>query len=335
MEWTADVAAGDWIRERLDDAASWGRSMHGFVPRGFAAYARVFHRPSVTTLAGGAVPPADEWVRLPASTQQELVERMSTEPTTWADTARVFGTTLHPRAQWNRIVREESDDPNAWQQAVAGDGRQYRAPAEGELDPEVLAAVAEHLVAHTATPDDAHVAVWEGWGGLLGFLGEAPSRTWFSWPAGGEEDAAVLDRHNEMLGRSVPDRFNNVFRKPTWQPGILSDEISRGPRLELPGRDHVLFRGGVRELARPDWVRHVPWRDVPGEEHGFPPWAQSPSLVWPDDRAWVLVTEVDDDSTIVGGSLELVAALCADPRIEAMPVPEGADLSWAGDVINR
>lgn len=39
MEWTGDVTAGEWIRERLDDDFS----LHGVVPRGFEAYARVFH----------------------------------------------------------------------------------------------------------------------------------------------------------------------------------------------------------------------------------------------------------------------------------------------------
>ena len=35
--------------------------------------------------------------------------------------------------------------------------------------------------------------------------------------------------------------------KPTWQPGILSDEISRGPRLELPARvARALHRCGER-----------------------------------------------------------------------------------------
>ena len=57
--------------------------------------------------------------------------------------------------------------------------------------------------------------------------------------------------------------------------------------------------------------------------------------IWPDDRAWVLVTEVDYDSTIVGGTPELVRALCADPRLEALPIREGADLTWDADEVNR
>ena len=41
-----------------------------------------------------------------------------------------------------------------------------------------------------------------------------------------------------------------------------------------------------------------------------------------------MVTEIDFDSTIVAGSPELVAGLVADPAIEALELPEGADLSW-------
>ena len=96
--------------------------------------------------------------------------------------------------------------------------------------------------------------------------------------------------------------------------------------------DHV---GGVAELADPDWVLAVPWRDRESEEHGFAPSAQSPSIVWPADRAWVWVTEVDDDSTVIGGSAELVAALVADPRLEAFEIPVGAQLTYDSDEVNR
>ena len=79
----------------------------------------------------------------------------------------------------------------------------------------------------------------------------------------------------------------------------------------------------------------MPWRDREREARASPPSAHCPSLVWPDDRAWVLVTEVDYDSTIVGGSSELIRALVADPRLEALPIREGADLTWDADEVNR
>ena len=334
MEWTSDVSAGDWLRARLDEHLT--ANMHGVVPRGFPAYARIFHPAYRDRPIGQPWPPLPydrhrrEWDGFQAANPQ-----IEEEPVTWTDAAVAFGTTMHELAQWHHLV-----DKHRQVQGEDGPrdaaGWRYAEPRIGVLPADLVAVTAEHLAAHTATPDAGYVAVWEGWGGLLGFKCMGPSRAFFAFD--GDPDATpdpAVARNNRMLGRSITDTFNNVFRRPTWQPGILSDEISKGPRLHLPGRGHVLFRGGVAELADPDWVLRVPWRDRDGEQHGFPPDAQSPSLIWPDDRAWVLVTEVDFDSTIVAGSPELVRALCADPRIEAHAIPADADLTWDGDPINR
>ena len=240
MEWIANPSVGDWLRERLDPGFA---SMHGVVPRGYPAYARVFHPPLVDDA-----------------------------PTTWAATAAAFGTTLHGLAQWQRIVRTPVDGD--WRTRIGPDGREYSAPLEGELDPEQLAAVADHLVAHTTTPDAGVAALWEGHGGLLGHFGQTPSSAF----AVSSDDP----HHQAMLNRSTHDPFNNVFRKPTWQEGILSRAISEGPRLQLPDREHVLFSAAPRTFADPDWVLHAAWRDVAAEERGFPPSAQSPGILWPE-----------------------------------------------------
>lgn len=322
MEWMSDPSAGAWLRERLDAGYE---TMHGVVPRGFPAYARVFHPAFVRSLPDRAVPTSDELMRMPESERQALVDRFVDEPASWADAAAAFGTTLHPLAQWQRIVRTPPDGD--WRTRFAPDGREFTAPLEGELEPEALAAIATHLVEHTQTPDAGFAALWEGRGGLLGFFGITPSRAFLTFT----DDP----NHQAMLDRSAHDPFNNVFRKPTWQEGILSREISEGPRFSLPGRDHVLFSAAPRAFADPDWVLQVPWRDLPGEEHGFPPAAQSPSILWPEDHAWVMASEVDFDSTIVAGSPDLIAAICADERLEALPLPEGADLTWDADAVNR
>jgi hypothetical protein len=332
MDWTDEVGHGDWIRERLDRGLT--ASMHGVVPRGFAAYARVFHRPHVASLADRPIPTQDEWVRMPEAERRRLSTAIVYRPTTWAETGRAFGTALHSEAQWNRLVRTHTE-VNDWQRALAPDGREFEAPGVGQLDPDLVTAVATHLAAHTATPDDVFVAVWEGWGGLTGFFGETPARTFLQLTASDDGDEAVYDQHNAMLGRSIHDSFNTVLGRPTWQPGVLSDEISRGARLRLPGRDHILFHGAIGELTDPEWARAVPWRDRDRERHGFEPTAESPSLVWPADRAWVMVTEIDFDSTIVGGDAELVRALVADPLLEALRIEEGADLTWSADDVNR
>ncbi|WP_244632259.1 hypothetical protein [Microbacterium sp. Se63.02b] len=49
----------------------------------------------------------------------------------------------------------------------------------------------------------------------------------------------------------------------------------------------------------------------------------------------MMVSEVDFDSTIVAGSAALIDAICADQRLEAFAIPEGADLTWDADTVNR
>ncbi|MDQ4214831.1 hypothetical protein [Microbacterium capsulatum] len=330
MRWQDDTEVGSWIRDRL---GGWSDGMHAVVPHGFEAYARVFHRASVRSASGPAVT-TEAWRALPDDGFERLRAQTRDEPATWATTAEAFGTTLHPLAQWNRIVRTpEGED---WHHRRAPDGRLFTAPIEGDLPPEELAPVAEHLVVHTTTPDDGVAGVWEGWGGLLGGH-MSTARVLLA----ADDDDPAAGPHAEMLARSFHDPFNNPYPKAVWQDGILSREISEGARLELPQRNHVLFAAPPRAFADPSWVLSAPWRDPstgPGagaEAHGLPPTAQHPSLIWPADRAWILVSEIDFDSTVVGGSAALVRALCADPRIEALPIAEGADLSWDADDVNR
>lgn len=318
MEWISDPnAAGAWLRARLDDDL-------GVVPHGYAAYARVFHPASVQWLPDRPMPTPEEYWKLSPEETSALSDRMQDAPASWADTATAFGATLHPLAQWQRLVRTPPEAD--WRTRIAPDGRAFDAPEEGVMPPALLAPLAAHLAAGTTTPDDGFAAVWEGFGGLLGFFGETPSRAFFGF----SDDPD----HARVLDQSFKDRFNNPFRKPTWQQGILSDEISKGARLELPGRDYVLFSAAPRAFADPAWILDAPWRDREGEEHGFAPSAQHPNILWPQDRAWVMVSEIDFDSTVVAGSAELIAAICADERLEARVIPEGADLSWEGDTVN-
>lgn len=330
MRWEDDVEVGSWIRERLDP--QFGPSMHSVVPRGFEAYARIFHPASVRSVTGGVVPTNDELGALSDDDYDRVVASFRDEDINWAGTAAAFGTVLHPLAQWNRIVRTpEGED---WRRRHSPDGREFSAPIEGDLPPGILAHVAEHLVAHTTTPDDGIAGVWEGWGGLLGGYG-SPSHVFLT------AASDPVEAHAAMLAESIHDPFNNPYQKAVWHDGILPREISEGAHLALPQRKHVLFAAPPRAFADPDWVAFVPWRDPSTGsgtalgERGLPPIAQHPSLIWPSDRAWILVSEIDFDSTIVAGSAALIAALCAEQRIEALPIPAEADLHWDADRVNR
>ena len=60
----------------------------------------------------------------------------------------------------------------------------------------------------------------------------------------------------------------------------------------------------------------------------------SPSVMWPADRAWFLSNDVDLDSTYIGGSAALVEALVADRGIEAWPVQESDSVLFDSDLVN-
>ncbi|WP_350348821.1 hypothetical protein ABIQ69_02480 [Agromyces sp. G08B096] len=137
--------------------------------------------------------------------------------------------------------------------------------------------------------------------------------------------AVVLARHTatpERGSAAVWEGWGDSFRR-------LDPAAATGPRLRLPGRAHLLFDAGIAEFEASDWPSRAPWVRE-GE-----PRPVSPSLIWPEDRAWVLATEVDFDSTVIGGSPALVADVVAATGVEAAPIPDDADLSSDGDRVNR
>jgi len=115
-------------------------------------------------------------------------------------------------------------------------------------------------------------------------------------------------------------RFHDEESRPGT--GILPVEVANGPKLELPERSYFLARLSLEELVADDWEESVLWAD--------PPLTRTPSLLWPDDHAWVLATEVDFDTTLIGGTRELAEALLTSPGLEAREVEPTADLTWQG-----
>ena len=199
MEWIADpMAAGTWLRERVDDS----ETMHGYVPHGYAAYARVFHPAEVRSLPDRPVPEMPEWDRMPPAERDDLLGMLVDAPATWADAAAAFGTTMHGLAQWGRLVRQPHDAHS--NSRIAPDGREFSEPDIGQMPPPLLGAVASHLVRHTRTPDDGFAAVWEGWGGLLGGFSETPAAVVLTLTE--EPEAERVRRPHSRI------RFDNPFR---------------------------------------------------------------------------------------------------------------------------
>jgi hypothetical protein len=103
---------------------------------------------------------------------------------------------------------------------------------------------------------------------------------------------------------------------------FTSDELSR-PRVHLPGRDYVVLAGPLRNALRI------------GSFAADLFWPQSPNLFWPAERAWCVASEIDFDSTLVGGSLQLVDALLHTPELDAWPVTADDSLAYDADEINQ
>jgi hypothetical protein len=102
-----------------------------------------------------------------------------------------------------------------------------------------------------------------------------------------------------------------------WE-GFGNIEV-RGPLVKLPNRNYGLYEGPI-DMAMV--LLDVPWMD------------QSPNLWWPEDRSWIVVTEIDYAWTYVGGSRELINRICSDDLIEAMPVRLDDPPYWKGDTLN-
>ncbi|GAA5230007.1 hypothetical protein [Arthrobacter cryoconiti] len=282
---------GEWLKPRLDIA--W-HDMHAVVPRGFPAYARIFHPAQRDR-------PADTGTWHAHS--RTGVVPIHSEQITWAALAQTFGTTMHPLAQFHRIFGQHE----AGREVLDAQGWRYSGPETGNLAPQILAASAVHLCEHTATPDQGVTGIWEGWGGLTSSAGYAE----------------VTFSNDDPLVKGVCTSGGSGPGS-----GLLSAEVVNGETLDLPGRAYYLFNASPKLYIDPAWVNHVPW-------HHSPAWPQSPNLLWPADKNWVVVTEIDFDSTVVAGSEALILALVQDPAIEALPLFEGADLTWDADVPNR
>jgi hypothetical protein len=128
----------------------------------------------------------------------------------------------------------------------------------------------------------------------------------------------------------------------------IESEQGKHPRLKLPmGRDHLVLAGPLAAAVQigdtdpPElfWaVQAEPGKEAPTERPEPDPtdpfWRDSPNLIWPADRSWFLVTEVDFDSTLVGGSRSLVDSLVAAPGLEVFEVQPETLMTAFSDKLN-
>ena len=261
----------------------------GVAGTGFAAYARILH-------------PARARRVDPADTDAWGIPRTVEEGRwRWEEVASRTGRTMHPLVQWLSLTGGEQDPdlPGSWS---------VQSPEQGLLDTDLLAVLTEHLAAATATPQELVAGLWTGHGDL--------------------HDGSV--RYVTLVSDGDDDELPDVPHIAEHTvPRLVRERAQRGPYLEWPGREMILFTTSAAELADPAWPQEAGWGWT--EQWGA---GMAPQLLWPAGHEWVLASELDWDSTIVAGPAALVAAILADPRLEAYPVgPEDA-LTIDSDLVN-
>ena len=86
-----------------------------------------------------------------------------------------------------------------------------------------------------------------------------------------------------------------------WEGWTGGDQAPKAPRVAIPHRSMLLFAGPLDEL------RDAPGLAWYGSAHGV---YQEPHLVWPEDQAWCLACEVDEEIEFtVGCGVDASASL--------------------------
>ena len=162
---------------------------------------------------------------------------------------------------------------------------------QGALGSATLETLLTVLSKFTTADEDCYFAMWEG----------------FSWGNPGVPLTAVRRPKLHRFVQQFALRFGRIphrSRRQTYVPPFEDPElhtlpvgIMKSERFKLPYRDYLLAKGSLFEGPKIGRSR-MGW---------FHP--QSPNLIWPSDRSWILATEIDHDVTLIAGSEKLVEAI--------------------------
>ncbi len=177
--------------------------------------------------------------------------------------------------------------------------------SHGNLGSQTLNRLVEVLTKFTLTPTECFIALWEGQGwmhsGSIGaFSSERPPER-------------VRGRHRRFNW----SRSNQISRVAQGDYGKSLDHlesctlpggIMRAPRLELTNRRYLYMYGAIDDASKIEYTFN-----------GYSV-TQSPNLMWPKDRNWVMASEIDLNGTFIAGELNLITHLLKDEHLEVESV---------------
>ena len=164
-------------------------------------------------------------------------------------------------------------------------------PPIGCLDRRSLAAIRDVLATRTATPEVCWFALWEGHPGL--------PLVWATWPK------LHLPERDYLLFRAAVDQVVDLAVETEWLSYSGEVQGMSFVAVDEAGRRAPIDPGDLASYAEA------------GRAAGR---VRSPNLWWPDDRAWVVGTDIDGDDTLIAGSYGVIDAILAHPDLDARRV---------------
>ncbi len=217
-------------------------------------------------------------------------------PVKWSEIAQANGKVAHAEMQFEFIVPKECFDRAKNCRAVQ-EGLWDSQPSDGELDPDIARDLATVLAAHAGTPGACFFAYWEGWGDPVPLM--PPPR-------------GLLDRIRQRRTASAYSSGEVFAGTPREHKGDTA-------HFHIPGRGFYLFEGTLDEVT-------TGWDGTGGE---------LPSMWWSKDQSWCVATEIDFDSTYVGGSRACIDDLFSHDSLEALEASINNRIGRPSDTINR
>lgn len=124
---------------------------------------------------------------------------------------------------------------------------------------------------------------------------------------------------NGITATTGPATFSRREGKPSESAVLFAEsEYRSAPRVDNTHCKYVLFTGEL-SAANAFHERRGGW---------------SPSIMWPEDRAWCVATELDLRSTYVGGADECIEAILNHPGLETFEAKPDDRIFSGADTIN-